>query len=173
MSETNIGPAVPQQKGPPSAPPTGQHAAAASEAQKAVREPTGWVGWIWFASIMMVMLGSFHILDGLVGLFQHDYYLVGQNGLTVHVSYTAWGWLHILVGIVVIGAGAALLAGRMWARIVGVLVALVSAVVNIAFLSAYPIWSTIMIALDVLVIWALTVHGSEMKTVHDEEQMYG
>jgi len=172
MSETNIGPAVPQQKGPPSSAPTGQHAAPAAS-RRTGPEPTGWVGWIWFASVMMIMLGSFHVIDGLVGLFQHDYYLVGQNQLVVHVNYTAWGWLHIIVGAVVIGAGAALLAGRMWARVVGVLVALGSAIVNIAFLSAYPVWSTIMIALDVLVIWALTVHGAEMKTVHDEEQMYG
>jgi len=60
-------------------------------------------------------------------------------------------------------AGVALLAGRMWARIVGVLAAMASAIVNIAFLSAYPIWSAIMIALDILIIWAITVHGAEMK----------
>ena len=122
---------------------------------------------------MMVMLGSFHVIQGLVGLFHKSYYLVGQNGLTVHVNYTTWGWVHIIVGAIVIGAGAGLLAGQMWARIAGVLVALASAVVNIGFLAAYPIWSTLMIVLDVLVIWALTVHGREMKTVRDEERMYG
>lgn len=126
-------------------------------------EQTGWVGWIMFAATMMVMLGTFHAIQGLVALFQDDYFLVGKNGLTVHVDYTAWGWIHLILGIVVAGAGAALFVGQMWARIVGILVALLSSVINIAFLSAYPIWSTIMIAVDILVIWALCVHGSEMK----------
>src|SRR6476620_1789183 len=126
-------------------------------------EQTGWVGWIIFAATMMVMLGVFHAIQGLVALFRDEYYLVGKNGLTVHVDYTAWGWVHLILGILVAGAGAGLLAGQMWARIVGVLVCLVSSVVNIAFLAAYPIWSLIMIAVDVLVIWAITVHGREMK----------
>ena len=126
-------------------------------------EQTGWVGWIMFAATMMVMLGVFHAIQGLVALFRDEYYLVGKNGLTVHVDYTAWGWIHLILGIIVAGAGAALYVGQMWARIVGVLVALLSSVINIAFLAAYPIWSTIMIAVDILVIWALTVHGSEMK----------
>jgi len=126
-------------------------------------EQTGWMGWILFAATMMLMLGIFHAIQGLVALFQDEYYLVGKNGLTVHVDYTTWGWVHLILGILVAGAGAGLLAGQMWARIVGVLVCLVSSVVNIAFLAAYPIWSLIMIAVDVLVIWAITVHGREMK----------
>jgi hypothetical protein len=121
------------------------------------------MGWILFAGTMMLMLGIFHGIQGLVALFRDEYYLVGKNGLTVHVDYTTWGWVHLILGVVIAGAGAGLLVGQMWARIVGVLVALVSAVVNIAFLSAYPIWSTIMIAVDILVIWAITVHGREMR----------
>jgi hypothetical protein len=66
-------------------------------------------------------------------------------------------------GIIVVAAGMGLLSGKIWARTVGVLLAMVSAVVNIAFLPAYPIWSTIMIAVSILVIWALTVHGSELR----------
>jgi len=83
----------------------------------------------------------------------------------VSVDYTAWGWVHLIGGIIMALAGISLFAGRMWARVVGVILALASAIVNVAFLSAYPIWSAIMIALDVLVIWALTVHGAEMKKV--------
>jgi hypothetical protein len=126
-------------------------------------EMTAWVGWIGFAAIMMMMLGSFHIIEGLVALFQDEYFLVGKSGLTVHVDYTTWGWIHIMGGVVVIAAGVGLLSGKTWARTVAVAVAAVSALVNIAFLSAYPVWSTIMIAFDVLVIWAVTVHGSELK----------
>ena len=126
-------------------------------------EMTGWVGWIGFAAIMMMMLGTFHAIEGLVALFQDQYFLVGKSGLTVHVDYTTWGWIHIIGGVIVVAAGVALLTGKMWARAVAVAVAVVSAIVNIGFLSAYPVWSTIMIAFDVLVIWAVTVHGSELK----------
>ena len=128
-------------------------------------EPTGWTGWIVFAGAIMVMLGAFHAIEGLVALFKDEYFLVGKNGLTVHVDYTAWGWTHLIFGVVIVFAGVSLFSGRMWARIVAVIVAMLSAIVNLGFLSAYPIWSTIMIALDVLVIWAVTVHGSEMKSV--------
>lgn len=123
---------------------------------------TGWVGWIAFAAIMMVMLGAFHIIQGLVALFSDSYYLVGHNGLVLQIDYTAWGWIHVIGGIVVLIAGYSLFAGRTWARIVAVIVAMVSAFVNVGFLGAYPIWSTMMIVLDVLVIWALVVHGDEM-----------
>jgi hypothetical protein len=126
-------------------------------------EQTGWMGWILFAATMMIMVGIFHAIQGLVALFQDEYYLVGKNGLTLHVDYTAWGWVHIVLGVVMAGAGAGLLVAQMWARIVGVVVALVSSVVNIAFLAAYPLWSMIMIAIDILVIWAITVHGREMR----------
>ena len=112
---------------------------------------------------MMIMLGCFHAIQGLVALLDDKTFLIADSGLTVSVSYTTWGWVHLIGGIIITLAGISLFAGRMWARIVGVILAFVSAIANIAFLSAYPIWSTIMIALDVLIIWALTVHGAEMK----------
>ena len=126
-------------------------------------EVTGWVGWIAFAGTMMLMLGSFHVIQGLVAVFQDEYFLVGKSGLTLSVDYTTWGWTHIIGGILIAGSGLALFTGAVWARVVGVGLAMVSAVVNIGFLAAYPVWSTIMIAIDVLVIWALTVHGGELK----------
>ena len=86
-----------------------------------------------------------------------------KNGLVLHVDYTAWGWTYLIGGIIMVAAGAALFAGQMWARVVAVALALASAVLNMAFFSAYPWWSAIMITFDVLVIWAVTVHGSEMK----------
>ena len=124
---------------------------------------SGWTGWIVFAGIMMVLLGMFHGIEGLIALFQKEYFLVGKEGLTVHVDYTTWGWIHLIGGIIVFAAGICVFAGMLWARTVGVLIALLSAVVNIGFLSAYPIWSTMMITLDVLIIWALTVHGGELR----------
>lgn len=126
-------------------------------------EMTAWVGWIFFAGAMMVMLGSFHVVEGLVAVFKDEVFLVGRSGLVINVDYTTWGWVHIIGGLVIAGAGIALFTGRIWARTIGVIMAMVSAIVNITFLSAYPVWSAIMITLDVLVIWALTVHGGELR----------
>jgi len=128
-------------------------------------DASGWVGWIMFAAVMLVLVGAFHVIQGFVALFKDDYYLVGSSGLVLNVDYTAWGWIHIVGGIVAVAAGLALFRGRMWARILGTVVACVSAVVNVGFLAAYPFWSIAMIAMDVAIIMALTVHGSEISEV--------
>jgi len=135
-----------------------------SPSHRATAEPTRWVGWILFAGVLMIMLGSYHAIAGFVALFQKDYYAVSQtNNLLVHVDYTRWGWIQIALGGLAVLAGLSVMTGHMWARVVTVIVAFVSALANIAFLSASPVWCTIMIAIDVLVIWAVTVHGREVK----------
>jgi hypothetical protein len=128
-------------------------------------ELSGWVGWVVFAAVMMIMLGCFHAVQGLVALFDDQKFLVTDSGLVASADYTTWGWVHLIGGIIVALAGASLFTGWLWARIVCVIAAFLSAIVNVTFLSAYPIWSAIMIALDILIIWALTVHGAEMKKV--------
>ena len=75
------------------------------------------------------------------------------------MDYTGWGWAHLIIGLIVVFAGLGLFTGQTWARIVAVMLAMFSAVANLAFLSAYPIWSTIMIVVDILVIYAVLVHG--------------
>ena len=120
---------------------------------------SGWYGWVVFAGTMMMMLGAFHAIAGLVALFEEDYFLVTQSGLVVSADFTTWGWTHLLLGVLVAVAGGALLSGATWARIVAVVLAMLSAVVNLAFLAAYPLWSGIMIAVDILVIYAVTAHG--------------
>jgi len=131
------------------------------------RAATGWTGWIVFAGVMLVMLGVFHVIEAIVALVREDFYLVGSSGLAVHVNYTTWGWAHLVLGVIAGLAGIGLLAGNMVARVVGVIVAMVSALANMAFVPAYPVWSLIIITFDVLVIWAIIVHGSEMKSVND------
>jgi hypothetical protein len=123
--------------------------------------PTAWVGVVLFGGIILEMVGGFQLIQGLVALFKDDYYLVSPNGLVLEVNYTAWGWTHLLIGLVAIATGIGVMLGQMWARVLGIGLAVLSALVNIAFLSAYPIWSTIIIAMDVLVIYALAVHGRE------------
>ena len=121
---------------------------------------SGWYGWVVFAGIMLCLLGIFHAMVGFVALFQEDYFLVGDSGLMVGVDYTAWGWSHLILGVVIAGAGVALTTrGATWARVVAVVVAVISAVVNLGFMSAYPLWSVMMIVVDVLVIYAVTAHG--------------
>jgi len=129
-------------------------------------EPTAWAGWVVFGGVMLMMLGAFQVIEGLVALFDDGFYLVRQNGLVVDVNYNTWGWIHLLIGVVAVLSGLGLLAGNMVARIVGVVAAAFSALVNWAFVSAYPVWSIIMIALDVIVIYAIIAHGRELKDVY-------
>jgi hypothetical protein len=128
-------------------------------------DASGWAGWILFAAVIMLLVGVFHVIQGLVALFKDDYYVVGSSGLVLNIDYTAWGWIHIVGGVLVVAAGLALFRGKMWARVVGTAMACVSAVVNVGFLGAYPLWSLMMIALDVAIIMALTVHGSALSDV--------
>jgi hypothetical protein len=130
---------------------------------QAVPEPTGWVGWIFFAGVIMILGGTFQAIAGLVAIFNSTYFLVPSTGLVVSVIYTGWGWTHLIVGILVVLAGFGVLTGQAWARLVGVVLAGISAIVNLGFLAAYPVWATIVIALDVIVIYALCVPGREMK----------
>lgn len=112
-------------------------------------------GWLAFAGTLAMVIGAFNIIDGLVGLFKDEYYLVGQNQILVF-DYTTWGWIWLILGIVQVGVGAAILSGKMWARAVGVFFAVVVAIGHLGFLLAFPIWSVLTIALCVLLIYALT-----------------
>jgi len=129
---------------------------------------TGWVGWVVFSGILMIMLGMFHALMGVVALFRDDYYLVARNGLVLSLDYTTWGWVHLVMGIVAVAGGFGVLVGQMWARVFGIVLALISAVTNIVFIAAYPFWSTIVIVLDIFIIYALSVHGREVKNTYDD-----
>lgn len=125
--------------------------------------PSGWVGWLLFAGMMMILVGAFQAIDGLIALFNDELYVVRPSGLVVNVDYTAWGWTHLLLGILLIAAGAAVFSGRIWGRTVGVIAAMLSAIVNFAFIPAYPVWSLLIITVDILVIYALIAHGGEMR----------
>jgi hypothetical protein len=118
------------------------------------------VGFIVFAGVAMVMIGAFHVFQGLVALFNDDFYVVGQEWI-FEFDLTIWGWIHLIAGVVVAVAGFFVFNGAVWARAVGIAVAAVSALLNFMWLPYYPIWSLIIIALDVLVIWALSVHGRD------------
>ena len=124
---------------------------------------SGWAGWVVFAGIMMIMLGAFQVIEGLVALFDQGYFLVAPSGLVLSVDYNTWGWAHLIIGVLAVATGIGLIAGNMLARVVGVILAVISAILNLVFIAAYPVWSTIVIAIDVIVIYATVVHGRELK----------
>ena len=124
---------------------------------------TAWVGLVAFAGAMLLLIGMFHIVEGFLALFRDEYFHVPAAQLTVHVDWSVWGWTHIITGVVMIAAGIGLFTGQTWARVVAVLACLVSAIVTVSFVAADPVWSTLVISLDVVIIWAVMMHGSELK----------
>ena len=119
------------------------------------------VGFTFFASLMMIMIGFFDMIQGFAGIVKKDFYAVTPN-YVFHFSTSTWGWINLVVGLVVLLAGFALFRGSVWARTVGVIMALTVAVVNFAFIPIYPIWAITIIAVSVFVIWALTAHGRDI-----------
>lgn len=124
-----------------------------------VRNENLWAaGLVLFAGVMMMTVGLFQVLQGLVALIDDTFYVVTDN-FTYEFDITAWGWIHLLMGIIVAVSGFFVVRGDLWARILAMVLAGLSAIVNFAWLPYYPVWSLLIIALDVLVIWALAVHS--------------
>jgi hypothetical protein len=128
------------------------------------REVTGWVGWAVFAAIMMILIGILDIIGGLIAIFDDDFVFVGgaRSGVYV-VDESAWGWWTLVVGILLMFAGFAVLRGALWGRTIGVVLAGLNAIGHITIIASHPIWSTLIIILDVLIIYALIVHGGELR----------
>jgi hypothetical protein len=117
---------------------------------------SGWaVGGITFAAVMMFMIGSFQIIAGLVAIFDDGFFLVTEN-YTFDLDTTAWGWIHLLLGILLLFAGYGLFTGATWAAALAIVLAILTAIENFFFIPYYPFWSILVIALSVWVIWALT-----------------
>ena len=132
-------------------------------ARRAQGEPSGAaVGFILFAAIMMIMVGVFQALQGLVGIFENEFYVPTRNYL-FQFDATTWGWTHLLLGLLVAFAGWGLLSGRTWARTVAIILAVLSAIANFAFIPYYPFWSLLIITLDIFVIWAVAAHGGDLR----------
>lgn len=122
---------------------------------------TAWVGWVVFAALMMMTTGFFTLVAGLAAVIGPDEaYIDTQVGLLV-LDVQAWGWIHVVLGAILLVVGGCLAAGQTWARVVGVLLILLNLVTQFILLPAQPWWSVIAIAIDVLVVWALVVHGDE------------
>ncbi|NOR90558.1 MAG: hypothetical protein GQ524_09920, partial [Anaerolineales bacterium] len=129
------------------------------------KQPSGWaVGWTAFAGIMMLMAGGWWIISGLVALFNSEFYVVTLNYI-FQFDVTTWGWVHLIIGFLVLLAGFGLFSGQVWARTVGVIIAVFMGLASFAWLPYYPGWATLYIVVSMAVIWALTVHGRDITEV--------
>jgi hypothetical protein len=121
---------------------------------------SGWaIGGIAFAGTMLILIGVFQALAGLVAIFNDEFYVVAQN-YTFDLDVSAWGWIHLLVGLAVLATGFGLFARRAWAGVTAIMLCMLSAVANFFFIPYYPIWSLLVIGLAVWVIWSLTRPGA-------------
>jgi hypothetical protein len=117
---------------------------------------SGWaMGGTVFAGVILILVGCFHAIAGLVAIFDDQFFVVASN-YTFKIDTTAWGWIHLLAGILVVFAGAYVFSGATWARIIGMTLAALSAIANFFFIPYYPFWAVVIIALDIWVIWALS-----------------
>jgi hypothetical protein len=117
---------------------------------------SGWaVGGMAFAATMLMIIGTFQVIAGLTAIFDDEFFVVARN-YTFDVDTTAWGWIHLILGAMLLATGLGLLGGRAWAAVTAIMLASLSAIANFFFIPYYPFWAILVIALDVWVIWALT-----------------
>jgi hypothetical protein len=119
------------------------------------------VGYTYFAAIMMVFLGAFHALAGLTGIIRDEAFVVTKDYI-IQLDTTQWGWIHLIVGLIVLFAGFSLLSGAVWARTVGVIMAIISGIVAFVWIPVYPVWGILLVVIAVGVVWALTAHGRDI-----------
>lgn len=125
------------------------------------RPDTG-AGWVLFAAIVMIVSGFFAIIEGLGALLRHGAFYHSVANYPFGGSLTTWGWVILIAGGVVCLAGFAVLTGALWARMLGITLAGLSALANFFFLPYYPFWALTVITLDFFVIWALAAHGKAL-----------
>jgi hypothetical protein len=127
---------------------------------------SGWaVGWTFFAAFMMILLGVWHAIAGLSAILNDTFYTPGErlaDGYFLKLDVSTWGWIHLIVGIVILFAGTALFTGAVWARTIGVILAALSGIAAFSWLPYYPVWAILLIAAAIAVVWALTTHGRDV-----------
>ena len=126
-------------------------------------QQTGWTGWVVFAGILMVLAGVLWTIQGLVAVFNNDLIIFGEEG-ALFLNVTGWGWVHIILGLLLLLSGILVMRGNMFGRMMAVLLVMLSIIVNFVWLPVYPLWSIIIIVIDVFVLYAVIVHGRELKS---------
>ena len=127
---------------------------------------SAWGGWIAFAGIVLLIIGAVDALQGLVAIFEDEYVVATRKGLAI-VDVTTWGWITLLWGVVIFFAGLGLLGGAGWARWLAIIGVGINAIQQVAFMAnfpqAYPLWNILIVALNVLVLFALTARWQGYK----------
>jgi hypothetical protein len=128
------------------------------------RQPSGWaVGGTVFAGAMMLMIGIFQIIEGLVAVIDDDFFVVGRH-YTFNLDTTGWGWIHLILGAIVLLVGLGVLAGQTWGLFVGIFLVVLSAIANFFFIPYYPVWSIVVIGIDVFIVWSLARVAEAQRT---------
>jgi uncharacterized membrane protein len=125
--------------------------------------PSAWSGWIVFAGVMLFIVGCINVIQGLAALIKHTVYVLPNSGLLVSTSYTTWGWVLVVWGIIMATAAYGLFSGSEAARWFAVILVVINLFGQFAWFPAYPLWSLIVIALDVAVLFALTARWHEAR----------
>jgi hypothetical protein len=123
---------------------------------------TAWVGWVLLGAIMMVMLGTVHLVTGLVALLRPEMLAGGRADLALPISLDALAWFHLVLGAVAVVTGVGLVRGHGWARLSAVVLAGVAALVNFAFVRVYPVWSITALVMIAVIVYAVAAHGAEV-----------
>jgi hypothetical protein len=110
-----------------------------------------------FAGLVIIVAGVWHILQGVAALV-HDPRYASPSNYVYKFQLTGWSWIYLVIGAVVLAVGIAVLAGQVWGRVVAILLAMLSMAVNFVFLPWYPLWSMLMIALNVVIIWTMAMY---------------
>jgi hypothetical protein len=133
-------------------------------------EMSDWsVGFIFLGSVLMLLLGSFHIVVGLAAIIEDEFYAV-RPGFSLEMDATAWGWLHMIGGVAAMIASIALIAGSVIARLVAIVFLVLVAMFNFYSIPYYPFWSVLMFAMCLAILWSLVAHGHEFSNVMKEPQ---
>jgi hypothetical protein len=125
-------------------------------------EPSLWtVGFVAFAAVLMITSGIFWFIEGLAAVLEDEFFVVAP-GYAFEMDLTTWGWVHMIGGAVLAVSGFFIFTGNLLARLVGIGVAVLAATINFFYIPYYPIWSLVIIAVSVVIIWALTVYGRDI-----------
>ena len=124
-----------------------------------VKRGSRWEGWVRFAIVVLILNGLFNLLQGFFALIGSNTYSAVVDGSLVPLDLTVWGWWNIVVGFVLIVAGIALTGGSLWARVVAVIAASLSAITHLFLIPTQPWSAVIVVVVDVLIIYAVAAHG--------------
>lgn len=128
------------------------------------QQVTGWTGWVMFAAVLMIISGILDIIYGLGSLFNQGWFFYVNNTLYL-VDNNSGGWLLILLGILLFVSGSLLLAGNAFGRVMGIILATINIIANLAYISVAPIWSIVAIVVNAVALYAIGAHGGELKKV--------